>query len=488
MRTRRITVLASSVLAALAVAAPAHADNVPPTAITVTGDGTSFVGDGADGQIRVYDSSGTLVDQWGDVGQAAGQIGGVIAIALGDDGNLYVLDTYNRVQAFTQDGSFVKGAALPVCSHGSAPFAPGLGGIASAGSSIFVSSPCSDVVYRLNTSDLTVASQFAVLAPRGLYAQGNRLYVARWNLLDVGIYDFNGTLQGTRAIGGQPTDVFVDIYGVLHVADITHDVIHMYGQDGVEFRTLGRPGSNPGDLDDVYQFDVAPQNVGEVSGNLFLADYDNARIQRWNSYGYTFFHTKVDGGSAPPPPPPPPPPGARVGVTVNDAAAFSGSRDVTLTITPLAGATGVVLSNDGGFGGAVERPLSSDNRYSWQLATSGAERLPKTVYVRFTGGGVDDTKTFTDDIVLDLRPPSIVSASQSQGGARAAGVKQVTVRVKARDSLSGVGSLQFAASPKANRVATVKYGRKVRIPKPQATFVRAVDRAGNAGKWRRIKR
>ncbi|MFL5847283.1 MAG: hypothetical protein ACJ762_21610 [Solirubrobacteraceae bacterium] len=488
MRTRRVLTLLGCALA-LAPAASAQADNIPPTAIAVDDEGTSFVGNGSTGEIRVYDNTGVLVDAWGEPGQGAGQIGGVIALDLNPDGDLVILDTYNRVQEFTPDGTLVRGAALPLCTKGTAPSAPGLGGIDAAGSTVWVSSPCSDLVYRLN-ADLTVAGQFAVSSPRGLYAQGSRLYVARWNASDVGIYDFSGVLQGTRPVGGQPTDVFTDIYNVLHVADISHDVIHMYGGDGVEFRTLGRPGSNPGDLDDVYQFDVVGQTGANGAGDLYLADYDNARIQRWNSFGSTLFATKVDGGSTPPPPPPPPPPGARVGVTVNDAGAFSGSRTVTLTITPLTGATGVVISNDGGFGTASELPLAGDRHYTWTLSTSGAERLPKTVYVRFTGGGVDDTKTFTDDIVLDLRPPAIVSASQSQGGARAvaAAVKQVKVRVRAKDSLSGVGSLQFAATPGATRVASVRYRKTVSVPAPQARYVRAVDRAGNAGKWRRIKR
>ncbi|MCW2990756.1 MAG: Ig family protein, partial [Solirubrobacterales bacterium] len=443
---------------------------------------------GSTGEIHVYDGSGALVDVWGGPGPAAGQLGGVIAMDLGPGGNVLVLDTYNRVQEFTQDGTFVRGAPLPACAGGASPSAPGLGGLDAAGTTVWVSSPCSDVVYRLN-ADLSVASQFPVAAPRGLYAQNSRLYVARWNASDVAIYDFSGQLQGTRPVGGQPTDVFADIYNVLHVADITHDVIHMYGGDGVEFRTLGRPGSNPGDIEDVYQFDVVPQTGASGAGDLLLADYNNARLQRWNSYGSTLFATKIDGGSAPPPPPPPPPPGARVGVTLNDAAAFSGSRAVTLTITPLTGATGVVISNDGGFGTASELPLSADRHYAWTLATTGAERLPKTVYVRFTGGGVDDTKTFTDDIVLDLRPPSIVSASQSQGGARAvtAAVRMRTIRVKAKDSLSGVASLQFAATPKAKRIDNVRYRRTVRIPAAQAHYVRAIDRAGNAGRWKKIK-
>jgi hypothetical protein len=486
MRTRRVLSLVACAVALLPAAA-AQADLIPPTAIAVSGDGTSLVGDGATGEIRVYDNEGALIDAWGAPGPAAGQLGGVIALDLGASDHVFVLDTYNRVQEFAPDGTLVRGAPLPACASGFAPSAPGLGGLDVSGSTVWVSSPCSDVVYRLN-ADLSVAGQFPVNAPRGLHASNDRLYVARWNASDVGVYDFSGALQGTRPVGGQPTDVFADIYNVLHVADISHDVVHMYGGDGVEFRTLGRPGENPGDLDDVYQLDVAAQTGESGSGDLYLADYDNARLQRWNSFGATLFATKVDGGSAPPPPPPPPPPGARVGVTVNDAGAFSGSRTVTLTITPLTGATGVVIANDGGFGTASELPLAPDRHYSWTLDTSGAERLPKTVYVRFTGGGVNDTQTFTDDIVLDLRPPSIVSASQAAGGARAAAVKRVSVRIRAKDGLSGVGSLQFAAKPGNVRRASTRYRKTVSVPAAEAKYVRAIDRAGNAGRWKKVRR
>lgn len=486
MRSRRVLPLIGCALSLLP-AGPAGADTIAPTAIAVAPDHRSFAGDGASGEIRVYDDAGVLVDAWGDPGQGAGQIGGVIAVDRDNDGNVYVLDTYNRVQVFSELGDFLRGDALPSCTGGATPSAPGLGGLDVSGSSVFVASPCSDMVYRLR-ADLSVQSKFAVSSPRGLHVQGGRIFVGRWNGLDVVNYDFNGGLQGTLPIGGQPTDVFVDIYNVMHVSDVSHDVIRMFGGDGVEFRQLGRPGADPGDLADAYAFDVAHQTGQSGSGNLFIADYGNDRIQRWDSFGTTLFATSVDGGSGPPPPPPPPPPGARVGVTVNDAAAFAGAREVTLTMTPLVGATGVLVSNDGGFGDAIELPVANDRRYAFTLATSGAERLPKTVYVRFTGGGVDDTKTFTDDIVLDLRPPTVTSASLATSGARAAAVKQVSVRIKARDALSGVGSLQFAGKPNALRRANVRYRRTVRIPAAQARYVRAVDKAGNAGRWRKIRR
>ena len=45
----------------------------------------------------------------------------------------------------------------------------------------------------------------------------------------------------------------------------------------------------------------------------------------------------------------------------------------------------------------------------WALDSSGPERLPKTVYVRFQIGPLT-SDNFTDDIILDERPPVVNSA------------------------------------------------------------------------------
>ena len=71
-----------------------------------------------------------------------------------------------------------------------------------------------------------------------------------------------------------------------------------------------------------------------------------------------------------------------VGVTINSGAIATGSPGVTLTIREPSGATGVRISNDGGFNGVTTQAIRGDDTYSWTLASSGGERLPKTVYVR----------------------------------------------------------------------------------------------------------
>src|SRR5690606_16186951 len=103
--------------------------------------------------------------------------------------------------------------------------------------------------------------------------------------------------------------------------------------------------------------------------------------------------------------------GGRVGVTINGRATYTNSPGVTLTIREPAGATGVLIENDGGFEDAQEVAVRGDDTYTWTLDATGPERLPKTVYVRFAGPGIDADRTYTDDIVLDQTAATLSSAT-----------------------------------------------------------------------------
>ena len=181
----------------------------------------------------------------------------------------------------------------------------------------------------------------------------------------------------------------------------------------------------------------------------------------------------------------------RTGVSINAGATFTNSPGVVLTIHEPAGATGVLISNDGGFAAPTGVAVACTDQYSRTLTSSGAERLPKTIYVRFTGPGIDVDKTFTDDIVLDQRAPVMTRASlrsaQVAPAAKSTARTRYVLALGARDSGSGVAKIQTASSRTARRQTTYRYRSTLRLRYAAAArYVRAVDRAGNVGAWRKV--
>jgi hypothetical protein len=184
----------------------------------------------------------------------------------------------------------------------------------------------------------------------------------------------------------------------------------------------------------------------------------------------------------------PTPPAGEQGISIGDAAIYVNKPNVLLDLVWPEGATRALISNDGGFKNS--RMLDLAAQVPWALISSGAERLPKTVYVRFKGYLVDESKTYTDDVILDQTPPEILSVSAvavapsaRQEAARRG--RAVVVRVKARDQISGVRGMQVA-STKATGVTVLPYRPSTRtMVTGRRVWVRVKDGAGNWSTWRR---
>jgi hypothetical protein len=138
-------------------------------------------------------------------------------------------------------------------------------------------------------------------------------------------------------------------------------------------------------------------------------------------------------------------------------------------------ATSVRLSGDGGFGDAQTVPVDAD--IPWTLESDGAERLPQTIYARFAGGE-SGLETYQDDIILDTRPPAVLSA-------RLASPR--TVKLRAQDGISGLARVQ--AGDGHHRTAALPFKRTLRVRKGyHPTKVRVRDRAGNWSRWHKVAR
>lgn len=185
-----------------------------------------------------------------------------------------------------------------------------------------------------------------------------------------------------------------------------------------------------------------------------------------------------------------PPLGTQFGVTINKGAQFTRTPDVTVTANFPATTTSMLFSNDGGF--LVPSVFPPARTVRWKLDSSGPERLPKQIYVRFLAGTIP-SETFQDDIILDETPPVVqqavvAPAAGSDVTIRAAAAKaKWKVRVKAKDSNSGVSRIQVTANKK-KPAKLLRYKRKLTVKSAKRPkWVRARDRAGNFSKWRKAR-
>jgi 6-phosphogluconolactonase (cycloisomerase 2 family) len=175
----------------------------------------------------------------------------------------------------------------------------------------------------------------------------------------------------------------------------------------------------------------------------------------------------------------------QLGVSINDGARYTNDPKVTISATWPSFASQMLMSNDGGFKAAQGFPLRAGT--PWTLDSSGAERLPKIVYARFVRG-LTVSETYTDDIILDQRPPYVASAQLT----RTKGV--ALLRLRARDhGLAGLKAVQVTNDRRRPKARFRPYRAKLRLTRSKseralrlgrAVFVRVRDRAGNMSSWR----
>ncbi|MFN8491728.1 MAG: Calx-beta domain-containing protein [Caldilineaceae bacterium] len=92
------------------------------------------------------------------------------------------------------------------------------------------------------------------------------------------------------------------------------------------------------------------------------------------------------------------------GLSLNDGALYTNKISVTLTIGARPGTSLMQISNDGGFAGAVWQPY--ETHLPWGITQYGNYTIPRVVYVRYKNSSDDGSSNFSDDIILDITPPT----------------------------------------------------------------------------------
>jgi len=126
-----------------------------------------------------------------------------------------------------------------------------------------------------------------------------------------------------------------------------------------------------------------------------------------------------------------------------------------------------------------------DASIAWTLDSSGPERLPKTIYVRFQGGE-SGPETYQDDIILDQTPPTIEGVRAAVRGSGDARGYRLSIR--ASDELSGVAQMQIT-NDTSEPGDLVPFEPKTQVrTRSRKLLVRVQDLAGNFSPWRKVRR
>jgi PKD repeat protein len=185
-------------------------------------------------------------------------------------------------------------------------------------------------------------------------------------------------------------------------------------------------------------------------------------------------------------------------IDIEGGARFAARPEVSVEVRGPPGAVQAQLANAPDFAGAVAVPLGP--HLPWRLEATAPDG-PRQVFVRFFDAAGYHLPGFdrVDRVDLDRAPPVLgrARAAQSEpvlvcapGGPAVAGTSRrrvpVAVRVAARDEVSGVQTLQARSSlspPKAAKDPPWSL-----ISRPGGTVdVRAIDRVGNASRWRSLR-
>src|SRR5262249_47145296 len=102
-----------------------------------------------------------------------------------------------------------------------------------------------------------------------------------------GVYTYSGDGGAATSAGMGPTDVAVDAAGNLFIADLDNDRVRKVNVAGIITTVAGTVDGFSGDGGPATSAQLSsPMRLAvDLSGNLFIADYDNGRIRKVNASG-----------------------------------------------------------------------------------------------------------------------------------------------------------------------------------------------------------
>ena len=436
-----------------------------PVDIAVGPSGRVYVLEAGNHRVQSFDSDGSDPAAWGTVGNGGeGELAEPVGIAVDPtSGDVYVADNGGtpQVQAFSASGAFLR--QWGTAGNGDGQFPPhGLIGVAVA--------PDGDVYTRELMPYEVGANRF-----QRFTATGNFVAAQRFS----GAAGPRGFSLGTEVLVAP--DTLTGQALVIHLRRAFASLLAPYMSVGVGEKTVfqatshapfGRSVRHEWDLDGdgVYELDTGAVPVAHHVYSQ-VGRY-TARLRVTSELGGADTNEREVRVVVPPSPGP-------LGVSINGGARYTRDPDVTVTVRWPRWVTWLRIANDGGF--SPSATMAVERKISWRLDTGGAQRRPRTIYVRFGQLDFEEEATYTDDIYLDLVKPTIrVTAVPVESG-------PPQLRLRARDKVSGVASMQLKRNGKKQGWRPFK--KSLRLSGSAAGLrVRVKDKAGNFSRWVEVRR
>ena len=246
--------------------------------VAVDKSGNIYGTDTSGGRIEKFDHNGNYLKQFGSPGSGNGQFRSPYRIAIDSLGNICVVEGANRFQKLDSNGNFLLGigsgyngapGAVGTFGKGNGQFLNPVGLALDSANNIYIGDAGNNRIQKFNSS--------------GAFLLG----------IGAGYNGVPGAIGSSGTGSGQfnfPHDVFVDGSGAIYVGDENNNRVQKFSASGGFLFGIGAgyngvPGAVGSGGTSNGQFSSPAGTVVDGSGNIFVVDTNNKRVEKFNSSG-----------------------------------------------------------------------------------------------------------------------------------------------------------------------------------------------------------